>query len=513
MKTETHNSRRVAKNTLMLYCRTLLVMVVSLFTSRVVLDTLGVEDFGLYSIVAGVVLLLGFLNNSMTVATQRFLNVELGRLDVNRVKIVFNTSRVIHWLVALFVVLLGETLGVWLLNTHMNINADRVVAANWVFQFALVSFIVTITSVPYNACIIAHEKMSVFAYISLLETILKLVIVFFLYILPGDRLIVYGTLMTLPSIFIRIIYGRYCKLHFEECRDSQLRYDKNCMRAMLGFSGWTIFGALGSLSHTQGIGVIINMFFGVSVNAAQSVSNQVIRIVNEFLDSFMTALKPQIVKTYSQGDFDALHSLVIRGSKIGICLVSLMVVPLLFEIPSLLDIWLKEVPEYTVDFIRLILITTLCSSFAYPLSTARAATGNIRNYQIVLTTMGWLHLPIAWFFYYLGYPPQTAMLIYLAIVVIQQVYRILNVCPAIELSVRHFAEDVLLRSGAAVSIAFGLSYLLSIQLPQDEVWKLLSLFFSFGITAIIIWSIAITKSEKKQVLTIIRSKLCTEKKR
>jgi len=507
MAENTTNSKQIAKNTLMLYFRMIFLTVISLYTSRVILIALGVDDYGLYNIVAGVVLILGFLNNSMTGATQRFLNVELGKSNAEGVRLVFDTARTIHLLVAVVILCFGETIGLWFLNSHMNIDSTRIIAANWIFQFALASFVVTVISVPYNACIIAHEKMSAFAYISVVEALLKLVIVFLLYILPGDRLIVYGLLMTLTSVIIRLIYGQYCKRHFEECRTSRLMYDKKTFKAMLGFSGWTIFGALGTISHTQGIGVIINMFFGVAVNAAQGVSSQVIRLVNMFTDNFMTALKPQIVKTYAQGNFEAMHSLVIRGSKIGICLVSLFVVPLLFEIPLLLDIWLDVVPNYSVEFIRIILVTTLCSSFAYPLATARAATGKIRNYQIVLTTMAWMHLPTAWWFYYLGYPPQSAMIVYLVIIIIEQIYRIFDVCPAINLSKIKFVKDVLLKCSFAIVVALGLTYTLDILLPDNVAYEVLLVFLSFLTTATTIWSIAMSTSERAMVLSFVRTKI------
>ena len=399
-------------------------MAISLYTSRVVLATLGVDDYGLYYTVGGIVSILAFLNTSMAGSTQRFLNVEMGKNDYEKLQLVFNTSRVIHLCLAVIVFVLAETIGVWFLNNYMTIAPDRMGAANWVFQFSIVSFLITIISVPYNAAIISHEKMSAFAYISVVDAVLRLLIVFLLDLTSYDKLIIYSILMAATSAIIRLIYSWYCIKHFVECRKFSLGYDKEYLKKMASFSGWTVVGALGSISHTQGVAIVINMFFSVAVNAAQGIANQVMHVVNHFVSNFMIALNPQIVKSYASGDLESMHTLMMRGSRMGFFLITFFSIPLIIETPVLLAIWLKEVPEYTVIFVRIIIVTSVINSFASPLSAARGATGDIKNYQIVLTALGLLHIPLAWICFEIGYPPYSAMIVYLILIIIMQVCRI-----------------------------------------------------------------------------------------
>ena len=501
-----HDHKIVVKNTILLYVRMLFMMAISLYTSRVVLSTLGIDDYGIYNVVGGIVVVLSFLNTSMAGATQRFLNVELGKQDGKGLKKVFNTSQYIHFIIAGIVFFLGETLGLWFLNSQMNIDVSRLVAANWVFQCALLSFIITVISVPYNATIIAHEKMSAFAYISIVEAALKLLVVFLLLVFPFDKLIVYAVLMTIVACGIRIIYGFYCSRHFDECKHFAMIPDKGYLRSMLGFSGWTIFGALGTISHNQGIGIIINLFFGVAVNAAQGIANQVINIVNQFVNNFMTALNPQIVKSYAAKDFSGMHSLVTKGSRMGISLVAFFVVPLYYKVPFLLHVWLTEVPEYTVSFIRIVLLTSLSSAYAYPLATSRAATGNIKKYQIVLTTLAWMHLPLAWLFFKLGFEPQSAMYIYLAIINVEQIFRIVNVCPAIGLPIFDYVSEVFGRCGLMLIGAFASSYILYMVIPEGILFDFITLFSCFLIVGILIVLIVLKKNERVAVLNMLKKK-------
>lgn len=473
------NNKRIAKNTLLLYFRMLFTMAISLYTSRVVLATLGVEDYGIYNVVGGIVIILSFLNNAMAGATQRFLNVELGRRDHERLVRAFSTSIVIHFCVAGVILVLAETIGVWFLNSHMNISESRMVAANWVLQFSVIAFIFNVISVPYNACIIAHEKMSAFAYISVLEVVLKLVIVYFLTLTSFDRLIFYSFLIMCVSIVIRIVYNVYCKHNFEECKRIG-KIDKPFMKSMLSFSGWTIFGNLGFIFHTQGIAILMNIFFGAAVNAAQGVTNQVNGVVKSFVQNFLTALNPQVVKSYAAGELDAMHRLVLQGCRMAFFLVAFFVIPLTLEAPSILGIWLKEVPEYTVIFVRLVLFLTLFDCFSGLLATAKGATGDIKVYQIVLTTIGFFHLPLSWLFFHLGYEPYYAMYVYLVIIIILQVVRIWFVCRSINLPLLRFYRNVVLRCGFSGILAAALPVYLHIQLEQG-----LSTTILIGITSVV----------------------------
>ena len=505
------DSKRIARNTALLYFRMIFMTGISLYTSRVVLSALGVADFGIYNVVGGIVVLLSFLNVSMASATQRFLNIELGKHDKVGLKNVFETSIVIHLLIAICVLLLIEFLGVWFLNNYMIINADRMIAANVVLQFSVLSLLITIVSVPYNAAIIAHEKMSAFAYFSVVEALLKLLIVYLLLIIPYDRLEVYSVLMMVVALIVRLLYCYYCRIHFEECKSTHLAFNPALIKEMLGFSSWTIVGSLGSMSHTQGIGIIMNMFFGVTVNAAQGIANQIIHIVNQFVSNFMTALNPQIVKTYAANEIDSMHLLLKNGSRLGVFLVALFAVPLVIETPFVLNLWLEEVPEYTSIFVRIILITSLCNAYASPLSVAKGATGDIKTYQVILTSLGLLHLPLAWFFFELGFGPEYAMYIYFILVNIMQLFRIIIVCRSINMPLKPFFVDVLMRSFLAISFAFILSYMAHICLSNTMILSVFSLFLSFLLVMASFFFLGISRRERYIIRLMVIEKIKTIK--
>lgn len=495
------------KNTILLYGRMVFMMAISLYTSRVVLSVLGVEDFGIYNVVGGIVVVLSFLNTSMAGATQRFLNVELGKQDLLSLKKVFVTSVVIHISIALVVLLLAETVGVWFLNTHMTIPLNRISAANLVFQFSVASFLLTIIAVPFNAAIIAHEEMTVFAYISIIEAILKLFIVYLLVVIPIDKLVMYALLMVLVSASISLSYCLFCKKKFNECKGFSIRYDKHYMSKMLGFSGWTVVGALGSISHTQGVAIVMNMFFGVTVNAALGIANQVTNAVNQFVTNFMTALNPQIVKTYAANELENMHLLMKRGSRMGISLVAFFAVPLIIETPVILNLWLKNVPEYTVVFIRIILIASVCNAYAQPLSTAKAATGNIKQYQIILTTLGLLHLPLAWISFVMGGSPFWAMYIYLVLVNIIQGCRIFMVCRSVKLSIVEFVKDVCARCLLMVFVSLLIPILFHFVLPDSLSNSLIVICVAFMSTGLSIVLIALTKEERLGLKKIVENRI------
>lgn len=501
------DNKRIAKNTLLLYGRMLLMLGISLYTSRVVLRILGVDDYGIYHVVGGVVTILSFLNTSMAGATQRFLNVALGEGDQEGVNKVFRTAQFIHICVAGIVLILGETIGLWYLNTFMNIPVERMTAANWVYQFSVLSFLVGIVSVPYNSCLIAHERMSAFAYISVLEAVLKLVIVFTLSLLPTDRLITYAFLLALTGVLLRVIYGIYCKHRFEECRHFSLRYDKAIRKQMVGFSGWTIFGALGTISHTQGIALVINYFFGVAVNAAQGIAHQVNAAVSGFVTNFMVAVNPQIVKSYAASDYEAMHVLMMRGCKMGFFLLCLFVVPLIYETPFVLKLWLHEYPDYTVVFVRLVLLTSLVNSFASPLAAAKGATGDIKVYQIILTSIGWLHLPISFAVFLLGASPPWAMAIYLGLSVVMQGFRVGLTCHSIGLNVRRFFSQVLCRCLIVLVLSVAIPSLIVISFPRTLLVSIMDLGAGVLMVSLSVLCVGLNKRERGLIIDIVKTKL------
>lgn len=383
-------------------------ILVGLYTSRVVLNTLGVSDYGVYNVVGGIVAMLSFLNSALTASSQRFISYELGKGNINKLNNVFCTSVSTHLALAGIIFFIAETIGLWFINTHLNIDANRIVAANWVYQCSILSFILTVVSVPYNSCIVAHEHMNAFAYISILETLLKLLIVYILLIISYDKLIVYAILTLCVAIIIRTTYGIYCKSHFKECT-YHYKFDKKLFKDMFAFAGWSIVGNLGFSFKDQASNIILNIFFGTIVNAARGIALQVSGIIYGFSSNFMMALNPQITKRYAAGDINGSISLVYAGCRYSFFLLALIVIPVLININYLLFLWLGSIPQYTVDFLRLALIAALINSMAQPLVTALQATGNIKIFQITICCVMLSELPMAYFILKFGGEPYMAM--------------------------------------------------------------------------------------------------------
>ena len=403
-----NNNKRIAKNTLLLYFRMFIIIVVSLYTSRVVLNKLGISDYGIYNLVGGIVTMLSFLNSAMVAASQRFISYELGLNDIRRLKNVFSTSVNIHIFIALIAFVLAETIGLWFVNTQLNIETERMVAANWVYQCSILTFMINVISVPYNSCIVAHEKMSAFAYISVLEVILKLVIVFLLSFSSFDKLIVYSVLVLLVSVLIRFCYTIYCKRNFEECI-YRLSFDKYLFKKMLSFAGWSVIGNLGFSFKDQVSNVILNIFYGTTLNAARGIGIQVSSIVKTFANNFTMALNPQITKQYAAGNLEGSMNLVYVGSRYTFYLLTLISIPVIINVDYILELWLGTVPEYTSYFLILSLILGLLYAISKTVTIALQATGNIKIFQIGISLLMLSELPIAYLLLRFGYPPYSVM--------------------------------------------------------------------------------------------------------
>ena len=407
MDSHTENTKRIAKNTLMLYSRMLFSMVVSLYTSRVVLNTLGVEDYGIQNVVGGFVTMFSIISSSLSSSVSRFLTFELGKGDINRLKRVFSTSMIIHIGLVIIVVIAAETIGIWFVNHKMVIPPERMCAANWVFQASVATFCFGLLSTPYNASIISHEHMGAFAYIGILEVCLKLGIILFVAHSPWnfDRLIVYSLLLLAVSISIRYAYWMYCRKHFEECR-IQLSYDKQYFKEMGAFAGWNFIGCTAGLLKDQGINILLNLFYGPIVNAARGIAVIVSNSVSGFANNFMTALNPQITKSYAAGEKDYTMSLVERGSRFSFYVIFIFALPLCLETEFILNLWLKEYPNHTINFVRLILILSLSDILSNTLINLQSATGKIRDYQIVVGGTLMLNFPLSYFALKMNLPPE-----------------------------------------------------------------------------------------------------------
>lgn len=413
MTNYSENNKRIAKNTLMLYGRMLFGMFVSLYTSRVVLNVLGVEDFGIQGAVCGFVGMFSLISTSLSNSVSRFLTFELGRGDKESLKQVFSTSILIHICLALVVFLSIETFGVWFLNNRMdNIPIDRLYAANWLLQFSLVSFILGILSLPYNATLISHEKMDLFALIGVTDIIVRLFLVLVLQLLPTnvDKLIAYALMGLLWSVMIQIFYLYYCGKHFEECRVKPAFY-KSKLKDMTGFAGWNFIGCTAGLLKTTGVDLLIFQFFGPILTAAKTISGSVNNAVWSFAGNFMTALVPQITKSYAAGDLKYTFSLVERGSRFSFYVMMFFAIPIIFETEFVLTLWLKNFPEHSVSFVRLVLVLSLIEILSNTLINLQNATGKIRNYQIVVGGVLLMNFPLSYIALELGCPPESTLIV------------------------------------------------------------------------------------------------------
>ena len=497
------NNRKIAKNTLLLYFRMLLTMAVSLYTSRIILNTLGVEDFGIYNVVGGVVAMFSIISGSLSAAISRFITYELGREGYDRLKVIFSSAVTIQVILAFLICILAEVGGVWFLNTQMNIPVERVVAANWVLQCSIFTFMINLISIPYNAAIIAHERMKAFAYVSILEVVLKLLVAFALYIVIFDKLKVYAVLLLIVALIIRFVYAYYCKRHFKECT-YRFIYDKEVLREMAGFAGWNVIGSSAGVLKDQGVNIVINLFCGTTVNAARGIAVQVNNATQSFVRNFMTALNPQITKSYASSDSEYLMKLLYKGSRLSFYMLLLLSLPIIIETDCILSVWLKVVPEHTVNFVRLILVLAMCESISLPLITVMLATGKIRNYSIIVGGLNMMNFPFSYLLLYWGFEPESTIL--LAIVISQGCFiiRIVMLRKKTGLSARNFIREVYMNI-IIVSVLSCIFPMLIYNVVGDRVLRIvLVVVGSFISTSTVIYYVGCTSNERAFVKSKIR---------
>lgn len=389
------NNKRIAKNTLVLYIRMALIMLTSLYTSRILLQTLGFEDFGIYNVVAGIVVMFSFLNVSMSVSVQRFLSYALGQNDVEQFKKVFSVSIQIHIVIALLIAVLAEILGYRILNM-LTIPLSRVEAAHWIFHFSILSFMLSVCQAPFIASIMANEKMNIYAYVSVIEVFSKLLIIYVLQInLWDDKLELYGLLLLLVSFLIALIYISYCLLSFSECRCFR-KGSKRLFLNILSFSSWNLLGAFGNIIVNQGMNILLNLFFGPLINAARGIAYQVNVALMTFAYNVQSAVNPQIIKLYAAEHRSEMLDLSFRACRYCFYLLLLLSLPIFYYSDLLLGIWLEDVPEYASIFCKLVIATSLIDAMAGPLSTTMQATGRIKYYQIIVSSILLLNIPISY---------------------------------------------------------------------------------------------------------------------
>ena len=497
------NNKRIAKNTLLLYGRMLLLMAISLYTSRVILNALGVEDYGIYNIVGGVVAMFSMLSGSLSAAISRFITFELGKGNKENLAKVFSASVTIQLGICAIVILLAETVGLWFLNSKMVIPENRLYAANWVYQLSLVTFVISLVSIPYNAAIIAHERMSAFAYISIFEAVNKLIVAYFIIISPFDKLIFYAIMIAMIAIIIRLIYGVYCKKRFEECTYHFI-YDHELLKQMFGFAGWNFIGASSALLRDQGGNIVINLFCGPAVNAARGIAFQVNTAVHSFVTNFMTALNPQITKSYASGDYQYMMTLIFQGARLSYYILLLLSLPVIVNTHYILHIWLGQVPEHTVLFVQLVLIFGMCESISSPLITAMLATGKIRNYQLVVGGFQMLNLPVSYILLRFGAIPETVLIVAIVISQLCLVSRLYMLRGLIGLKARDFIKKVYANVIEVTILSVIVPFLLAIVLNNDFLNFIVLSIITVVSTLLVVFYVGCTMEERQFVVSKVK---------
>lgn len=498
------NNKRIAKNTLFLYIRMIFTMAVQLYTSRVVLNTLGVEDYGIYNVVGGIVAMFGFLNAAMITSTQRYITYELGKRNYERLKQVFTTSVNIHIIISIIVIILVETIGIWFLNNKMVIPVERMTAAMWVLQISVLTTVFAIMSFPYSATIVAHEKMSAFAYISLLEVVLKLTVVYLLTIWDFDKLILYAILIAVIQLGIRFCYSGYCAKKFSETK-YHYYWDSHLFKEMLSFAGWNLWGNLAAILFTQGLNMLLNVFFGPVINAARAIAVQIQNAIQQFSTNFQMALNPQITKNYAIGNLTEMHKLIYRSSKFTFFLLFSLCLPVVIEAPIILKIWLKTVPDYTVIFLRIMITTMIIDATANPLMVSAAATGNVKVYQSVIGGILLAILPISYLVLKLGGAPWSVFLVHFCVCCIAYITRLFIIRPLIQLRIRTFVLDVIVRCIMVAAIAIIIPMAVHLFMPKTITASLFAIALSVTCAALSSFYLGLDKHERTVIMSKVKS--------
>jgi len=499
------NNKRIAKNTLLLYFRMFITMTIGLFTSRVVLNVLGVSDFGIYNVVGGVITMASFLNSAMVASTQRFISFELGKGNIERLGKIFCTSINIHAAIALISVILGETVGLWFVNTQLNLPEERMYAVNWVYQCSILTFIFTVISVPYNSCIVAHEKMNVYAYISIFEVMMKLIIVYALLVSSIDKLILYAILLAFVAIAVRFLYSMYCHRKFEECK-YQFIFDRELSKQMFSFAGWSVLGNMGVSLKDQISNIILNLFFGPTVNAARGIGINVSSLINTFSTNFAMAINPQITKQYAIGNINESQKLVYAGARLTFFLLSVISIPVIVNIDYLLKLWLGIVPEYTSAFMVLSILTCLLYSLSGSVTTAIQATGNIKWFQIGVSIIMFSELPVAYLLLQLGCKPYTVMyptILTYTIAVFFRFFLLHRMIPAYKINTYLF--DVVLRCILIFLASWGISQFIADNLTDNLPNLFITASSSFIVTTLLVLFCGLKNNERSMLILKIRN--------
>ncbi len=506
--TKLSSSKIIAKNTIFLYIRMLLTMVVSFYTSRIVLEQLGVSDYGVYSLVGGIVAMFGFFNSAMVSATQRYLTFDIGAGDQVRLQKTFSATLTIHIGIALLVIVIAETIGLWYVNSIMVFPQERIFAVNVVYQFSIAAAILGIIQTPYNALIIARERMNIYVFISILEAILKLLVVFLLVFFGYDKLITYAILIFLVANVNRLIEQIYCRTNFKESK-YKFEYDKNTFNELLSYTGWNSLGSIALLVCSQGNNLILNLFFGTVVNAAFGISILVQGVILSFAHNFQTAVNPQIIKLYAQGNYIQMQNLIFKTAKFSFYLLLILVTPVFLNTEYILKLWLKTVPEYTPLMVNLSLVNILIEILTFSVVVGIQAKGKIKHFQIVLGTLVFLNIPISYLILKMGGQPYSIFVILIIISVFALICRLYFLNKLLGLVTFNFVKKVLV----PVIMVFGFTLIAHLILSKffnfaTNVNTIYELFIKtvvyFFLILFFIFLFGVTKVERNILLSLLK---------
>jgi len=501
------STKNIAKNSMFLYFRMFINMLVGLCTAGIVLNTLGISDYGIYNVVGGFVSMFGFLNSSMSSATQRFLSFDIGRNDQVQLGKTFSTTVTIHFVIALVIVLALETFGLLYINHKLNVPAERITAVNVVFQFSVWTFFFGIIQVPYNALITAHERFNVYAYISFLEIGFKLCILFLITHIHYDKLILYSFLLFCSSFITRMIYRIYCKRNFTESK-YQFYFNKTYFKEIFSFTGWNLFGDIASVANGQGNNMLLNSFFGTTINAAYGISGQVNGLVNVFVTNFQMAVNPQIIKTYANNRTDKTMFFMRESAKLSFFLVLIITMPVLYNLHYILTLWLKKFPDQTISFIQISMISVLLNAISNPLMVGARATGKIKWYQVVVGSLVFLSFPLSYIGLKITNNPNIVFIMIVVMGLITLGFRLWFLQKMINLNIRVFVKEVLLKIVLATAIILILHYLLFQEFgTSTTIINLILMSLSSVVISIsVIMFFGITKQELNFFKTMVKKK-------
>lgn len=486
------------------------MLIINLYTSRIVLNILGIVDFGINNVVGGVITMLGFLTSSLGGASSRFITYNLGKENIKILKKTFGNILSIHVILIFIILIVGETIGLWFITTQLQIPEERSFAAFWVYQFSIFSSMMAVISVPYNSVIIAHEKMAIFAYISLLDAVLKLLIAYALLVIPFDKLIIYSFLFFCIQLFDCIIYIIYCIKHFDETKSKPM-FEKNQFKEIFNFAVWTMNGNLAVIGMTQGINVLLNIFLGPAVNAARGIAVQVQNVCRQFCSNFQMALNPQITKSYAKGEVDNMHRLIIKSSKFSFYILFFIVLPLSLEAESVLKLWLGVIPEHTVSFLRLILIVGLLYTLSNPIIMSVHATGNLKKFQLIEGSILLTIVPIAYLLLkYFNIQPEVVFCVHIIVETIAQIIRLKIVLPMIKMKMSVYLSNVIKPIILVTILSIPIPILIYINIPQGLLSFFIVCLSCVTIVSTVIYKIGSTTNEKrflKEKVSIIINKI------